>query len=195
MFRFRILLILAVLSGQAPAQNLLPNPGFEEQNDCPHGYGEFAKVNDWFRAGIGSPDLFNVCDGGDTAGAPRNFAGYQWPLSGNSYCGMIAYSNAGPGYGLHEIIGVRLLTPLTVGTTYHVAFHVSWTSGAPNVNHQPRFASNNMGVLCTVDSMTNWALQPLPSFVHVYSDQVITDSLQWTMITGSFMADSAYTFL
>lgn len=60
-----------------------------------------------------------------------------------------------------------------------------------------KYASNKIGVLFTNDeyeSLSNPA--PLPAnFAHFYSNTIITDTLDWTIISGSFIADSAYKYI
>jgi len=78
------------------AQNLVPNPSFEEYVNCPNDYGESFELRNWFIA-ISNPDYFHACDGyNDTCGVPINVWGFQQPASGDGYIGMITYSNAPP---------------------------------------------------------------------------------------------------
>ncbi|MBX7129803.1 MAG: T9SS type A sorting domain-containing protein [Flavobacteriales bacterium] len=190
-------IVFFMTDGIACSQNLVPNGGFEELNDCPNNGGQLQKTTHWFRGGVSSPDLFNICDGMDTCGVPRNIFGYQFPASGDGYCGMWAFSNASlPGYGTHEIIGVRLSLPLTPGQTYWASFRISWTSSFPSPEIRTRYATDKMGVLMRMDSVFEvWDWQPWPDHAHIFTEAVISDSLGWTQISGQFNADSAYSFL
>ncbi len=178
------------------AQNLVPNGSFEEIIDCPRAVGQLFKAAEWHRGGVASPDLFNVCDVGDTCGVPQNFFGQQTPATGNGYCGMWAYSKAPGGNGTHEIIGARLNEPLIIGQTYWASLKVSWSSSYPSPLVLTRYATDKMGVLLKMDStygQSNWL--PWPNYAHVYSEEVISDSLNWTVIQGHFVADSSYRFI
>lgn len=101
--------------------------------------------------------------------------------------------------GLHEIVGARLTEPLVEGQTYWASLKVSWTTGYPNLDCFPGFASNNMGLLCRMDSVGqgfgNDGWGDFPNHAQVNSSAIITDSVEWTTIAGSFVADSAYRFV
>src|SRR5262249_45922638 len=68
-------------------------------------------------------------------------------------------------------------------------------------------AINNLGVLfstrpyCVVydDTFLNICVlnddAPLTNFAHVYSTQIIDDTVKWKTIEGSFIADSAYEYI
>ena len=66
-----------VLGIRSFAQNLVPNPGFEEYLTCPGSISlspqEF-NVPHWKGIGIATPDYFNKCGRGD-ADVPYNWAG------------------------------------------------------------------------------------------------------------------------
>ena len=182
-------------------QNLVPNPSFEEYTQCPTGYGPYEGMDralDWHTT-LGGPELFNICDQGDTAGVPMNCFGYQVPASGVGYMGMWAFGNCECPSGLHEIVGARLVEPLVVGQIYWGSLKVSWTTGYPNLDCFTGLASNNMGLLCRMDSVGkgfgNGGWDDFPNYAHINSTAIITDSVGWTTISGTFMADSAYQFI
>ncbi|MBS1581185.1 MAG: hypothetical protein JST66_03195 [Bacteroidetes bacterium] len=179
----------------ARAQNLVPNPGFEEYTECPSIYGELFKTNDWFAAFV-SPEYYNSCDTSDIVGVPNNMFGFQQPATGAAYTGIWSYSNGDPGFGLHEVMGVHLPQPLVVGQTYWASFKASWTSGYPFLDAMVKYASNNLGILLSMDSLSgegDWL--PWPNRAHIHTEQIITDSIEWTTIAGQFVADSAYRYL
>lgn len=195
-------LLCLLLGGEGvQAQNLVPNPSFEEYIECPTGYGPYEGMDralDWHTT-LGGPELFNICDQGDTAGVPVNCFSYQMPASGVGYMGMWAFGNCECPSGLHEIVGARLTDPLVMGQTYWASLKVSWTTGYPNLDCFPGLASNNVGLLCRMDSVAqgfgNGGWGDFPNHAHVNSTTIITDSVGWTTVAGSFMADSAYRFL
>ena len=51
--------ILCMIS--ANAQNLVPNPGFEEISGCPETHSLIENAVPWRPGNFGSPDLFNRC--------------------------------------------------------------------------------------------------------------------------------------
>ena len=75
------------------AQNLVPNPGFENFTGSPTGAGQLNKATPWVSLGA-TPDLFapqvslpiNPCD---AVGTPVNVGGYaQVRNGGNAYAGI-----------------------------------------------------------------------------------------------------------
>ncbi|MCE9539028.1 MAG: T9SS type A sorting domain-containing protein [Bacteroidetes bacterium] len=182
------------------AQNLVPNPSFEQYSNCPHLSQQdclLSSVTSWYSAGY-TPDYFNSCDspsGSFECGTPQNFAGYQYPASGNGYAfigtyAVMTYPN------LREYLGTKLINPLEIGKKYFVSFKIS---------RADRFvycATNKVGALFSTVSYNlgsdscNFSPGLLPhNFAHVYSTQIITDTANWTTITGSFIADSAYQYI
>jgi len=172
--------------------NLVPNPSFEGYTNCPLSAGEIP--TSWYNCG-GSPDYYNVCAIGSSTpsmGVPSNWIGYQNARTGNGYIGLSLYAkNASPN---REFLGVQLSQTLTIGTKYFVSAYIS-----------RRDTSNSfVGYACPSDkfclkfssvafSYTNTA--PINNFSQVYSNIVVNDTLGWSKISGSFVADSSYKFL
>jgi hypothetical protein len=193
MKRITIFLLGLQVIFSALGQNIIPNPSFEEYTTCPNDYGESFELDRWFVA-VTSPDLYNTCDGNDTCGVPRNFSGYQTAADGDGYIGMWCYSNDPPD-GLRELIGVRLEQELVPGTTYYASFKVSWTSGYPNLDQYVRYASNKLGIRLRMDSLAGFDWFPMENIAQIYSDGIVTDSTDWTIISGQFVADAPYSYL
>ncbi len=72
------------------------------------------------------------CDQGtQVQRTPENLGGFQYPVSGNAYAGIVAYSDHpqspplpfGPNY--REYISSKLTSPMVPGNTYYVRFYVS----------------------------------------------------------------------
>lgn len=182
------------------AQNLVPNPSFEEYEECPYtiGFQPGNRPTHW-RSWLNSPEYFHACAGSlqdiDTlVGVPQNGWGYQYAWDGEAYVGYCAYHVTDE---FREYVGVGLLEPLEVGALYSVSFRASmalngsyWYTGG---------ACNNIGVLFTMASnaweqLTGPAF-PFLNYAHVYSPEVIADHLDWTLVSGVFTADSAYQYL
>ncbi len=170
--------------------NLVPNPSFEERTGCPQGYPDLDGVcSDWmsFR---GSPDYFNNCS---SMNGYNNNWGYQEPHSGDGYISLIPYSVSGAVPSLmREHLGTQLTSPLIVGVKYYVNFYISaaWEPNGMNI------ATNKTGILFTTSSYSDyWSEQPLNNRCHVWTEDVIADTVNWIKVAGSFIADSAYTHL
>ena len=181
------------------AQNLVPNPSFEDYVDCPWSPGFNSKPLYWDRWDQ-SPEYFNSCAG--TLGnvdtlldVPWNGITWQYAYDGEGYVGGATYQSG----DFHEQIGAPLLQSLVVGQTYYASFY---TNLAMRGSYWPaRWASNNMGLLFTMDEHI-WSMNTgagpefaLRNYAQVYSDEVILDTTGWTLISGSFVADSAYQYV
>jgi len=192
--------LLFIFAFPCDAQNLVPNPSFEEYEECPYTIG-FQPGNrpTYWRSWLNSPEYFHACAGSlqdiDTlVSVPQNGWGYQYAWDGDAYVGGYMYW---VGDEFREYIGVQLLESLEVGETYSVSIRVSLAWGG---SYDPTMgACNNIGVLFTTTSnaWTGLTGPPFPfrNDAHVYTPDIITDSLGWTLVSGMFTADSAYQHL
>jgi len=170
-------------------QNLVPNPSFEDTVACPTNQAQIDKAVGWssYRH---SPDLFHVCTI-ISAGIPWNGAGYQYPYEGEAYAGLVTRNSWG--MEKREMIGSQLLVPLTVGTKYFVSLHASLCSIDEALGYT--CATNKIGTLFSTIPYSWGSPAPYANFAQVYTDSVITDTLGWTTIRGTFIADSAYQYI
>ena len=156
-------------------------------------FSQISKAIGWYHA-IPSVDYFNVCStdtdglGRIYAGVPSNAFGYRTAASGNAYAGEISHT---PNEN-REIMGAQLITPLQIGTRYYVSFKVSLAGQAGG----PQFCGiNKLGILFSTVSYNSNIPPPICNCSQIYTDSIITDTLNWTRITGSFIADSNYSFI
>jgi hypothetical protein len=184
------IILFACLTKQFFGQtNLVINPSFEEYSSCPDFIGKTYLATGWDNF-TGSGDYFNVC-GTSGTGVPGNSFGYQTPFNGNAYCGIITYySNA----LYREIIGGTLQTPLTVSQKYYFSFRTSRGSD-PIIG----YSSNKIGIKLTqtnsyTTNISNYSIT-VNNFAQYLHSTVITDTLNWIQIKGSFVADSAYKYI
>lgn len=92
-----------------------------------------------------------------------------------------------------------MLQPLVVGETYYVSY---WVNLATEGSYwETRWACNNQGVLFTMEehiwSGTVWSVPEFMSrnYAHVNNPEIVTDTANWTLVSGSFVADSAYQYV
>ncbi len=183
----RLFFLLLLLPSVAFAQNLVPNPSFEDTLDCPTGYPDLEGVCEHWHSYSGTCDYMNNCSA--ICGYYNQF-GFQEPHSGEAYSGLATYLITVE--SLREHLGIELTGPLQIGTTYYLSFFVStaWNNLLTNI------ATNNIGALLTTyDYYDPELLLPLPNFATINETEIISDTLQWTKISGSFVADSSYTNL
>jgi len=113
--------------------------------------------------------------------------GYQIPHTGNAYAGAYCFESSGTNY--REYLGASLIQSLNIGTKYFLSVYISRSDF-------PSWATNHFGFkFSTVqyNYLTNPA--PVNNFAHYYSPVIVTDSIGWTKISGSFIADSNYQYV
>ena len=104
-----LIIITNAMKNLVEAQNLVPNPSFEDTIQCPSlptpNIGQTAY---WTCYG-GTPDLFHPCANSSQPlfGVPNNAVGSQNAFIGNAYAGLVTwYVNAGS--AIREYMGVHL---------------------------------------------------------------------------------------
>jgi len=181
-----ILLFFLFSFAFSKAQNLVPNPSFEDTLGCPQFYPDLDTKCKFWQSFRYSPDYMNDCS---SVCGYYNQYGYQQPNSGKAYAGFGAYQTTIP--DLREHIGVQLISPLTIGVKYYITFYVS---AAFNV--QMNIACNKIGALVTTYQYNDASgSNPLPNSCTIKTDSIVKDTIAWKKISGSFVADSAYQYL
>jgi len=196
------LLCVAALRCEAQG-NLVPNPSFEQLDTCPYsiGFQEGDRPLAW-HSWLNSPDYFHTCaqtiNGVDTlVGVPRNGWTYQHAWVGSAYVGVCSYDNAPDEY--REYVGAELLEPLVVGCEYQLRFRTNPACNGTYWLTDFGTACNNIGMLFTTASNAWYTLTgaafPYRNYAHLHTSAPVDDTLAWTMVEGTFIADSAYTHL
>lgn len=191
---FKLLLTSFFLSNVVSCwgQNLVPNPSFEDTSYCVTGTGEMPASLGWISYGD-SPDYFNICTSSPDVSVPNNWGGYQQPSSGEAYCALGTFSSAFGQVNGREYIGRNLSQSLAIGTKYYVSFKTA-LSVSPTI--WANCATNNLGVGFT-NNPHHWSTNPFEANNNpkVYCDSIITDTLNWVTVFGSFIADSSYQYI
>ena len=195
LFRQRLFLLITLLFFQfdSTAQNLVPNPSFEELDSCITGLNQLQKAIGW-KTILFTPDCLNRCGSGLAYSVPGNVGGFQEPqyVTENGYAGIV--NNFFRKIDYTEIIGIVLAQPLIVGQKYY--FKMFYSAGYRSQTGATCF-SNNLGIkLFTTNfncSISYQAIIDNNSILH--EDSVLTDTLNWNEFKGNFIADSAYSFL
>ncbi len=178
--------LVAVLHFGLSAQNLVPNPSFEDTVSCPYDLTLIDYAQGWSSYRI-TPDYFNACCQNPMAGVPRNEWGYQFPASGNAYIGIETWA-AGFGPNLMEIAGCQLSTPLVIGTKYYLSMKVCRTE--KNI-----IATNNIGISFSTVPYNQTDTVPINNTSAIKASSIITDTTNWVLVKGTFVADSAYDYV
>ena len=192
-----LLLLLALAVGRSRAQNLIPNPSFEENTACPYliavpctepnPYDPVALAVPWQRPTCSSSDYYHACATLLNYSVPANFQGYQEALSGEAYVGIWANSN-NPQDPWHEYVNAPLLEPLLPGVEYEAGMHVSRGAEYDDYNDGCDRLGMFFSIGPPIDTVGNdgWQLEP-----HVQSTPgvVLGDTAGWTLISGTFIAN------
>lgn len=169
------------------AQNLVPNPSFEVHSGCPSSFTQLYYADDW-DVRVNTPDYFHKCGTGNFT-TPNASFGYQCPETGNGFAGIYSYHEFNPNG--NEFIGSLLTTPLVSGQTYYIHFK-------SNLATLFNCGIDGLGVVFTNVFYGDTLMSP-PSFqnnyTHVQTQVSITDTLNWTSVSGTFVADSAYQYI
>ncbi|HMQ77854.1 MAG TPA: hypothetical protein PKE21_17210 [Flavobacteriales bacterium] len=199
--------LIAIVGGCASlsgiGQNLVPNPGFELPEDscswqCCFNIG--SRPLHWY-SWTNSPEHFSIC-AGDAGGndslvsVPQNGWSYQQPSTGGSYIGAYAYDGYAAEY--REYVGAQLLEPLVPGCAYQLRFRTNPAHGG-NYWMYEGGVCDNVGMLLTTTSNawtgTSGPLFGFRNFAHLRTLTPVEDTLGWTLVEGTIVADSAYMYV
>lgn len=186
------ILFFGVLATIANGQNLVPNPSFEDIAECPFGIGDLTPIVGWENFG-NTPDCFHSC-ASSAINIPNSGFGFQHAHSGNAMLGIISYVwEQDPGWpNYREYVGVQLLTPLVVGQKYFASFFINCAGYIPGWQH---IGANKIGARFSTFQYDNTQPTIPDNFSHIHTDSIVTDTVQWFKVAGSFIADSAYQYI
>jgi len=166
----------------------VPNPSFEEFDYCPTGTNDPQALAIWFNPTMASPDYYNACSN-NGGGVPVNDWGYQEAQDGNGYFGIATYSQTPTATNYREYMEVELLEQLVAGKTYYWCMHVSLIDSCD-------YVSNNIGISLTNNPISNAGSEEmLISPIYWNSTEIITDNINWTKLSGLFIANGGEKFL
>ncbi len=181
-----LLTLFTILNLMIAAQNWVPNYSFENYNQCPTTYNQVGYCQNWLPSPVNNvpqyhTEYLHACNTGSFS-VPTSTWGSQAAVTGQGYMALCTMAPAVT-LNYRENIYVPLVAPMSIGQTYHVSFRVSHTDNS-------QYATNNIGAkFSTVPNIS------VNNFAHVNSTSQVTDKLNWVTISGSFVADSAYTYL
>ncbi|MEL6924126.1 MAG: hypothetical protein AAFO94_08765 [Bacteroidota bacterium] len=164
------------------AQNLVPNPGFEDYIIDPE--SNRRRPANWIRFD-GTTDFFHRSNSSKSGiSVPKNFRGYQEPLEGDGCAGIIS---VGTGRS-REFIGVALKEQLEAGTIYTVSLWV-------NLSNDARFSSDDIGISFSDREPSHEALIDLNFRIKREEGRFVRDTVGWTKIEGYYQAEGNEAYL
>lgn len=181
---------LSALTTIKAQTNLVPNPSFEIHDSCPTSIGQINYCKYWYAPTTGTSDYYNQCYDtliGDNYGeVPKNHMGFQNPIqNGISYAGIISYDYIGPIFNptSREYLQSMLTTTLIANQKYYVSMYVSLSDSSV-------FATDDLGVYFSQTAITrnDYKAFGYTPQINNTEDNMITDNINWTKISGSFIA-------
>jgi OmpA-OmpF porin, OOP family len=162
-YSFIILMFFSLSFSMTFSQNLVPNPGFEENTACPedmnYDWRSFP-VSDWYLPTRGTPDYFHACNRFNV-GVPINVMGSCLAAEGVAYTGIVLLEK--PDYLNHErkkpyeyreYLQAELIAPLIRDSLYKVSM-------AYTVADYSMYAVNRLGIQLSVKKIRSGKMNPL----------------------------------
>lgn len=177
----------------ALAQNLVPNPGFEELVLCPGSYStdrrDFSAPG-WNSPTRGTPDMFHACSWGE-ADVPYNWAGSSNAHTGKGYAGIYVWSHSHKDVNYREYIQCELAEPLKAGRLYRLEFYYKLASNSV-------YAVNRIGLVLVQDgvNLSHDQVLDIPPVLSVEKDSAITVTTgSWEHASTDYKAVGGERFL
>lgn len=174
---------LILLPGIIPAQNLCPNPGFEQLNGCPLGPSEIQLASPWVAPGD-TADLFSFCHvngavpGCNDVSAPLNFAGNAAAHGGSGYAGIYTKS---PTANSRTYIQAPLSSAMIPGQIYKTEV---WFRRSSN----SKYATNRLGIVFSTAALSQTGSQVISIAPQIEMSSVVADTGSWTALTRYYAA-------
>lgn len=180
------------------AQNLVPNGGFEDYDQCPRFLGAFDEVRHWTQPipyPYISADFFHHC-APSSVNVPETDWGYQYARTGKGMAGIIAWQGYASGQeDYRESIQVALSSPLVAGQRYCVSFYVSPTIGLFPDNQY--VAIDEIGIHLSKDRFqrpSGYSIS-LPYSIQSPKGRFLDDTLNWMEVRGIYQAQGGERWL
>ena len=195
------------LSTKGMAQvNLVKNPSLEKRDTCPWTADQIKIANYWSCIDTGyvssiisyagdpncSPEYINGCSPNPGITEPAGFLFYHYPRTGNGMAQVMMYSEEMPTstYYRDYLLG-RLTSRLTAGQSYCLTFYAC-------LEGQSGYAINHIGAYLddgSIDTFSNCGY-PHPEIIPQVQDNTVnSDTLNWTKIQGSFIANGTESYI
>lgn len=200
-----IALILLIGSGGTIAQtNLVLNGDFEQHSDCPQNNDNIDLANYW--SGIDTnksqfmsciPDYCHVCAPNSSTNhnnVPSSVSYWQYPHSGNGMAQVRMFNDETSPFSSfkRDYLQGRLSQKLKAGKQYCVSFYVNLTEYSKyGIKEISAYLDN--GRIDSTSTCANPQTQVVPQVTN--RGGVITDTMGWTRIEGSFIAKGNEEFI
>jgi hypothetical protein len=198
-----IVITFLISASHSKGQNLIPNasfedticswPGYEDPFDFPY----FSHVKDWFNPNNATPDFYVTSpymNPGECAAnsiynpSLLNVGEWQYPYDGERMLGLWC------GNGVNEtrdLLEAELISPLIADTLYCFSMHAS-------LGNWQDLACDRLGAFFSLDSVYDhsWAGGfDLPLYVGNPAGEFLTDTADWMLIEGVFLAQGGERYI
>ena len=184
--------------------NLVRNPSFEIYTICPMNddlsylaIGWNGIDSNWVFGGssphpICLPDYLNECSTTFAMRIPAGEFYYQYPRTGNGMMEVRMYDDGlYYGYVVRDYLQGRLYNTLNAGQSYCVTFYtVLGNYSAYAVSHIGAYLDNGM-----IDTTVHCDFAQTEYTPQILVDSIITDTLHWIKVQGSFVANGTEKFI
>ncbi|HRH04155.1 MAG TPA: T9SS type A sorting domain-containing protein [Bacteroidia bacterium] len=200
---YKIVLIISLIVSirlVAFSQNLVPNGSFENYITCPTSFAQIYNATGWFQPHkypgsnsvnlSSSSDYYNSCSGSSLVTVPINAAGFQFARTGNGYIGIAFYTPNVNGNAFREYAEIKLSQVLTENKRYNLRYYVC-------LANQSWFSITKFDAYFSNDSLlyTSQNLYKIPVTPQIQFSGRIDDTLNWVLVSGSFIALGGEKFL
>jgi hypothetical protein len=190
---FYFLICTVGISHVSAQINLVPNPSFEDTITCINGYSD--RPIFWYTPTNGTPDYFRQplvlgpCYDSATNQWGGSYSNGKIANTGVAFVGMIVMNL--PGNNFREFLQVELNETLITGNKYCVSFYTT-------IRGDSKYAIDALGGALTEDSIVNYSssgLLMLQADIDNYGKGIITDTLNWILISDTIVANGGEKYL
>jgi gliding motility-associated-like protein len=180
--------------------NLVPNPSFEEYNNCPNiesayldsSNTTFKGVKYWFKASEDfQSEYHHTCAPHPFFSVPYGSAGFQNTHSGSAYLLFLSVAKNNSLEGRRGYSSTLLLNPLYKDSLYKISYWVSLAEmESGNLSNRNLLATSSIGVYFSCEKL----FSPSSSYISVNPQvqnnptRFLDDTLGWMEITGLYRA-------
>ena len=184
--KHRIFILCFCFYLQAEAQNLVRNPSFEDTLACPTNAAQVFNAVPWYDPNGCSSDYFNGCTTNGAIDVPKNGAGFQYARTGIAYAGFATYYQSSVNY--REYIQAPLLSSLVANKIYCVSFYLA-------LGDSLIYSSDKVGCFFSSTPVNICSCCVLPFIPQIETTFIITDTIGWTKISGTFIASGGEQYI
>ena len=171
----------------------IENPSFELYDTCPANVSTPGNIQlntclGWTIPTLATSDYFNSCNS-NTVNVPNTMLGIQSAYDGVAFCGLyLNYYSYGIEPHYREYIQTKLKKKLTEGHIYELTFYV-------NIADKCGYSVKNISAIFTDNNINRNDWLAIVTTPQINSSNFITDTINWTKVTGSFIAKGEEQYL